>query len=140
MGSCSCCGGGMPQSRVHSWCSQCLGDYKRGRDTSAKGGPPPDENSDLYVFKNNRIPGEYKIGRSTEVWQRARGLQRSQIFYIHSVASFQGKGHLEQTVRRMLTHCLLPREVAPGREWHACSLQTALGAIGQAIDNEKALP
>ncbi len=35
---------------------------------------------------------------------------------------------------------LSPPYVAPGREWHACSLQTALGAIGQAIDNEKALP
>ena len=92
------------------------------------------------MFENSRIQGEYKIGRSTEVWQRARGLRRSQSFYIHSVASFQGKGHLEQTVRRMLSHCLLSREVAPGREWHACSLQTALGATGQAIDNEAALP
>ncbi len=101
--------------------------------------PTPDANSDLYVFENSRIPGEYKIGKSTEVRQRARGLQRSQSFYIHSVASFEGKVHLEQEVRHMLAHCLLPREVAPGREWHACSLQTALGAIGQAIDSEKAL-
>ncbi len=67
------------------------------------------------------------------------GLQRSQSFYIRSVASFEGKGHLEPKVRQMLSHCALPRDVASGREWHACSLQTALGAIGQAIDSEKAL-
>ena len=38
----------------------------------------------------------------------------------------------------MLAHCLLPREVAAGTEWHACSLQMALAAIGQAIDSENA--
>ena len=41
-------------------------------------------------------------------------------------------------VRQMLAHCLLSPEVAKGGEWHACSLQTALAAIGQAIDSEKA--
>ncbi len=35
----------------------------------------------------------------------------------------------------MLAYCLLPVEVA---EWHACSLQTALAAIGHAIDSENA--
>ena len=116
-----------------------LGGIQARSRHDCKGGPSPPANSDLCVFENSRIPGEYKIGTSTEVRQRARGLQRSQSFYIHSVASFEGKGHLEQKVRHMLAHCLLPREVAPGREWHACSLQTALGAIGQAIDSEKAL-
>ena len=38
----------------------------------------------------------------------------------------------------MLAYCLLPVEVAKGREWHACSLQMALGAIGHAIDGENA--
>ena len=138
MGLCSRCGAGMPQSGVHSWCAQCLWEYKRGRDTNASGGSPPNANTDLYAFENSRLPGEYKIGRSTGVRQRAQGLQRSQSFYIRSVASFEGKGHLEHNVRQMLENCILPREVAPGREWHACSLQTALGAIGQAIDSDKA--
>ena len=69
---------------------------------------------------------------------RAQALQQSQSFYVRNVASFEGMGNLEGKLKRMLAHCLLPREVAPGREWHACSLQTALGAIAQAIDSEKA--
>ena len=51
---------------------------------------------------------------------------------------FENQGHLDGKVRKMLAYCLLPREVAPGREWHACSLLTALAPIGQAIDDEKA--
>ena len=39
-------------------------------------------------------------------------------------------------MRETLAYCLLPIEVAKGREWHACSLQPALAAIGQAIDSE----
>ncbi len=69
---------------------------------------------------------------------RAQALQQSQSFYVQKVAWFENQGHLEGKVREMLASCLLPREVAPGREWHACSLQTALAAIGQAIDDEKA--
>ena len=49
-----------------------------------KGRPPPNANMDLYVFENSRTPGEYKIGKSTEVRQRARGLQRSQSFSIYT--------------------------------------------------------
>ena len=41
-------------------------------------------------------------------------------------------------MREMLAYCLLPREVAAGTEWHTCSLQTALAAIGQAIENDNA--
>ena len=54
------------------------------------------------------------------------------------VAVFEGKGHLEDKVREMLAYCLLPREVAAGTEWHACSLPTALAAIGHAIESEEA--
>ena len=101
---------------------------------------PPQKRSrgdDLYVFKNSRLP-EYKIGRSSDIAARCQALQRSQNFYIQRVATFEGKGHLEDTVREMLAYCLLPREVAAGTEWHTCSLQTALAAIGQAIDRENA--
>ncbi len=101
---------------------------------------PPRKRSkgdDLYVFKNSRLP-DYKIGRSSDIAARSHALQRSQNFYIERVAIFEGKGHLEDTVREMLAYCILSREVARGREWHACSLQTALAAIGQAIDSENA--
>ena len=92
---------------------------------------------DLYVFKNSRLP-DYKIGRSSDIATRSRGMEASQNFYMLRVATFEGKGHLEDTVREMLAYCLLPREVARGREWHTCSLQTALAAIGQAIESENA--
>ena len=101
---------------------------------------PPQKRSrgdDLYVFKNSRLP-EYKIGRSSDIAARSHGLQKSQNFYMQKVAIFEGEGHLEDSVREMLAYCLLPREVAAGTEWHACSLQTALAAIGQAIDSENA--
>ena len=65
-------------------------------------------------------------------------MEASQNFYMLRVAIFEGKGHLEDTVREMLAYCLLPREVGSGREWHTCSLQTALAAIGHAIDSENA--
>ena len=92
---------------------------------------------DLYVFKNSRLP-EYKIGRSGDTAARSNGMEASQNFYMLRVAIFEGKGHLEDTVREMLAYCLLSREVAAGTEWHACSLQTALAAIGQAIENDNA--
>ena len=92
---------------------------------------------DLYVLKNSRLP-EYKIGCSGDIDARSNGLQKSQNFYILKVAIFPGKGYLEDTVRDMLRYCLLSREVAAGEEWHTCSLQVALAAIGQAIENDNA--
>ena len=38
----------------------------------------------------------------------------------------------------MLRYCILSREVGRGVEWHTCSLQTVLSAIGQAIENDNA--
>ena len=49
----------------------------------------------------------------------------------------ENRGYLEDQIRTMLAYCLLPSEVAAGKEWHACSLQTALAAIGQAIESEQ---
>ncbi len=119
-----------------------MGDDAEGGENAAQGTDeePPRKRSkgdDLYVFKNSRLP-EYKIGRSSDIAARSDALQKSQNFYIQKVAILEGKGHLEDTVRAMLTYCLLPVEVAKGREWHACSLQTALAAIGQAIENDNA--
>ena len=104
-------------------------------------GPPrkriKSKGEDLYVFKNSRLP-EYKIGRSGDPPARSNGMEASQNFYMLRVAIFEGKGHLEDTVREMLAYCLLSREVGRGTEWHTCSLPTALAAIGNAIENENA--
>ena len=116
------------------------GDNAEEKDESAAPDEeePPQKRSrgdDLYVFKNSRLP-DYKIGRSSDIAARSQALQKSQNFHIQRVATFEGKGHLEDAVRKMLAYCLLPRKVAAGTEWHTCSLQTALAAIGQAIDEE----
>ena len=118
------------------------GGRRGGGENAAPGADeePPRKRSrgdDLYVFKNSRLP-EYKIGRSSDIAARSHGLQKSQNFYMQKVAIFEGEGHLEDSVREMLAYCLLSREVAAGTEWHACSLQTALAAIGHAIDSENA--
>ena len=116
------------------------GDDAEEDENATQDEEPPRKRSkgeDLYVFKNSRLP-EYKIGRSGDTAARSNGLEASQNFYMLRVAIFEGKGHLEDTVREMLAYCILPVEVAKGREWHACSLQTALAAIGQAIENDNA--
>ena len=94
------------------------------------------EGGDLYVFKNFRLL-EYKIARSSDTMARTHHLQQSQNFDMQTIAVFEGKGYLENKVRTMLAYCLLPPEVAAGKEWHARSLQTALGAFGQAIESEQ---
>ena len=117
-----------------------MGDDAEGGETAAQDEEPPRKRSrgdDLYVFKNSRLP-EYKIGRSSDIAARSDALQKSQNFYIQKVAIFEGEGHLEDAVRAMLAYCLLPIGMAKGREWHACSMQTALAAIGHAIDSENA--
>ena len=96
----------------------------------------PSRGEHLYIFKNSRLP-EYKIGRSSNTLTRSHQLQTAQNFYIQTVAVFENKGYLEGKVRTMLAYCLLPSEVAAGKEWHACSLQTAMAAIGQAIESDK---
>ena len=120
------------------------GDNTEEKDESAT----PDEEEppqkrgrgdDLYVFKNSRLP-DFKIGRSSDIAARSQALQKSQNFHIQRIATFEGKGHLEDAVRKRLAYCLLPKEVAAGTEWHTCSLQTALAAIGQAIDEEASQP
>ena len=68
---------------------------------------------------------------------KSQQLQSSQNFYLQTVAVFEGKGYLENKISTVLAYCLLPPEVAASKEWHACSLQTALAAIGQAIESEQ---
>ena len=139
---------------LQSMCKVCMSDYHRHKrprkDSLDQDVDEADEEKEehdheplqkqrrgdhLYVFKNSRLP-EYKIGRSSNTTARSHQLQSSQNFYMETVAVFENRGYLEGKVRTMLAYCLLPPEVAAGKEWHACSLQTALAAIGQAIESE----
>ena len=92
------------------------GDDAEENENATHNEEPPRKRSkgeDLYVFNNSRLP-EYKIGRSGDTAARSNGLEASQNFYMLRVAIFEGKGHLEDTVREMLAYCLLSREVAAG--------------------------
>ncbi len=68
-------------------------DDAEGGETAAQDEEPPRKRSrgdDLYVFKNSRLP-EYKIGRSSDIAARSDALQKSQNFYIQTVAIFEGE-------------------------------------------------
>ena len=110
---------------------------ERGGENAVQGSDEGPQQKDLYVFKNSRLP-EYKIGRSGAIDVRSNGMDASQNFYMLRIAKFEGKGHLEGTVREMLRYYLMSREVGKGVEWYMCSLSTALAAIGTAIENENA--
>ena len=47
-----------------------------------------DGEDDLYVMENSRIPGEVKIGRSSNPENRKKSLQASQNFRINLLAAF----------------------------------------------------
>jgi len=90
---------------------------------------------DLYVMQNSCILNEVKIGRSTDPGKRSRILQTSQNYTMDLLAVFPGSGYLESAVHNMLAYCRV-RNV-PGREWFKCSFQTAFGAIGILLDENK---
>ena len=85
----------------------------------------------LYIMSNNRLP-ELKIGRSKNPYARANDLQSSQPFTIRVLAIWPTAGHLEPAVHTLLGKWRL-RDVA-GREWFACSLEEACGAIALALN------
>ena len=74
------------------YCKECLRKRVNGHrqtraergeeESSSEGGEEsPEENiTDLYVMRNSRIGGKYKIGRSKAVQQRRGDLQESQNF------------------------------------------------------------
>ena len=96
-------------------------------------GPPPSPgHGDLYVMQNSRIAGELKIGRSQDVEAHRRSLQASQNLKMLVLAVFPGAGHIETSVHNILNYCRVTEEAA-GREWFACSPQTAFAAIGKAL-------
>ena len=74
MGLRSRCGGALPPSRIHVWCAACLREYKdqkfaRARREAGSDHSDPsedEERGDLYISRNNRIPGEYKARRNMQ--------------------------------------------------------------------------
>ena len=106
MGLCSRCGGALPADRIHLWCAACLREYKdqkfaRARREAGSDHSDPsedEERGDLYILRNSRIPGEYKVGRSKSIQKRRSELQCSQNYEMLVVASFPGAGVAEGAV------------------------------------------
>ena len=93
----------------------------------------PEENiTDLYVMRNFRIAGEYKIGRSKCIQQRRGDLQESQNFQMVLVATFPRMGWAEALVHHRLAYSRV--RVGPGREWFAAPLSEILFAVGRALE------
>ena len=89
------------------------------------------EDTCLYVMSNSRIPGEYKIGRSSHPYERAADLQQSHNFNMVVHAIFDGLGHREYDI-----HCALDAFRIQGyksREWFAGSLADLLQVIASFV-------
>jgi hypothetical protein len=93
-------------------------------------GPSAPHAPDLYIFSNSLLPGILKIGRSKDVERRRAEMQRSQPFYINTVATFPGKGHLEASIHATFQASLVD---GPGREWFRVSESDAIHAIAVAM-------
>ena len=138
----------------NAYCKECMArrcrdwrDNKRKRENTPEddvgdeeGGEEDEDDddesyTDLYVMQNSRIPGEVKIGKSSNPENRKKSLQASQNFRINLLAAFPDAGHIETRVHAMLAYCRVLD--VPGREWFACSAQTAFAAIGNALAEQK---
>ena len=87
--------------------------------------------SDLYVMRNARIEGEYKVGRSRDVEQRRAHLQSSQNFRVQLIATFPQGGWAEAAVHARLAYARV--HSVPGREWFKAGLNEVLFAIATAL-------
>ena len=104
--------GPTPARKTQSWCIECCRVEARLRYTPAVEGPDA-----LYVAWNPRIPGEIKIGRARNPFQRLASLSSCQNFHIELVRQWPGLGHLESKLHAQFSDFRV-RNV-PGREWFA---------------------
>ena len=91
--------------------------------------------SALYIFTNERIPDQIKIGRSLRPEARAAALEASQNFRCIILATFPRLGHLEFDVHRLLEQYRVLD--VPSHEWFTASTATAVGAIMEAATRSK---
>ena len=106
---------------------------ERGEEeSSSEGEEGPEDTTNLYVMRNSRIEGEYKIGRSKCIQQRRGDLQESQNFQMVLVATFPTAGWAEGLVHHRLAYARV--RVGPGREWFAAPLSEILYAVGRALE------
>ena len=140
MGLCSRCGGASPPSRTNTWCAACLRDYndqkfaRAQREAWSDNSDPSevDERGDLYIFRNSRIPGEYKVGRSKSIQKRRSELQSSQNYEMLVVASSPSAGVAEGAVHARLAYCKV--RGVPGRELFCSPLADIRHAVSCELE------
>ena len=85
------------------------------------------EETCLYIMSCSRIPGEYKIGRSSNPHERAQELQRGHNFEMIIHAIFPNLGHRELDIHMALRHCRV--HSGPSREYFKACLIDILNVI-----------
>ena len=145
-------------SGLQSMCKGCKSDYDRmytqERLTQRTGAPcdelepapveeapvkrPRLKPEDLYVMSISTDPTGamhgLKVGRSSNVQQRASSLSESMPFHIKLLATFNGAGHLEKRVHKMLEET---RNIAGrGREWFNASLPHILHTVALCVQED----
>ncbi len=148
---------GMP-SGLSSRCKECSSEYHRlyyqerlTRRAEAPCGelePEPAEEpaakktrleaEDLYVMAISTDPsGSFhglKVGRSSNIQQRASALSESMPFHIKVLATFNGAGHLEKRVHKMLEENR--NTSGRGREWFHASLPHVLHTVALCLQED----
>ncbi len=75
-----------------------------------------------------------KVGRSGNVHQRANALSESMPFHIKVLATFNGAGHLEKRVHKMLEETR--NSTGRGREWFHASLPHILHTVALCVQED----
>ena len=138
-------------------CKRCCGEYQRQyyqEKLAQRTGAPCDElesepveeapvkrprlEDDLYVMSISTDPsGSFhglKVGRSSNVQQRASALSESMPFHIKVLATFNGAGHYEKRVHKMLEETR--NTTGRGREWFHASLPHILHTVALCVQED----
>ena len=87
--------------------------------------------ADLYVLQYSTVWDSIKIGRSSNVQNRIRELEKGHNFRIVLLAVYPGKGHLERRVHQQLK--AYQSKFGVGSEWFDLSADYALKVINEVI-------
>ncbi len=145
-------------SGVQSMCKECTSEYQRQyyqEKLAQRTGAPCDElepapveeapvkrprlePEDLYVMAISTDPTGamhgLKVGRSGNVQQRASALSESMPFNVKVLATFNGAGHLEKRVHKMLEETR--NTTGRGREWFHASLPHVLHTVALCVQDQ----
>ena len=145
-------------SGLQSMCKRCCGEYQRQHyqeKLAQRTGAPCDElepapveeapvkrprlePEDLYVMAISTDPTGamhgLNVGRSGNVQQRASALSESMPFNVKVLATFNGAGHLEKRVHKMLEETR--NTTGRGREWFHASLPHVLHTVALCVQDQ----